>query len=75
MKENRAERMPQQVFKLHGITYVPHYRNRNIFVGPGYPRFTQQIYSVTDLVNAGAKEETDFLWTRSEHGVVNATHL
>ena len=75
MKENRAERLPQQVFKLNGVTYVPHYRNRHVFVGPGYPRFTQQRYSVTDLVNAGAKEDTEYLWQRSDHGVVSATQL
>lgn len=75
MKENRAERLPQQVFKLNGVTYVPHYRNRHVFVGPGYPRFTQQFYSATDLINAGALEQTEFLWVRSDHGVVNASHL
>lgn len=75
MKDNRAERTPHTVYKLNGVKYVPHYRNRQVFVGPGYPRLTQKVYSAAELAEAGAKEDTDFLWHRGEHGLVNATNL
>ena len=70
-----SEHFEVLTFVRNGITFLPHYRNRHVFVGPGYPRFTQQHYSVTDLVNAGAKEDTEYLWQRSDHGVVSATQL
>ena len=58
------------VYVLNGITYVPHYRNPSVFVGPGYPRFTRQRYSDTDLRNAGAQQGSFPLWKRSDYGVV-----
>lgn len=58
------------VYKKHGVTYVPHYRNSSVFVGPGYPRFTRARYAEHELIDAGAKRETMMLWTRSHFGVV-----
>lgn len=75
MKENRADRMPYATFRIGEVTYVPHYRNRHVFVGPGFPRYTQQFYSAAELVSAGAVQEEKHLWERSEYGVVSAAHL
>jgi hypothetical protein len=71
MKETALERYAQKVFVLNGITYVPHRRNNNIFIGPGYPRYTRQTYSATDLINLGAVTGIEYLWPRLDDGVVN----
>jgi hypothetical protein len=54
-----------------GVTYVPHYRNNSIFVGPGYPRRTQMRYTEIELQNAGATRTSSFLWSRGSVGEVS----
>jgi hypothetical protein len=71
--DKKAELIIQPVFVLNGITYVPHYRNHEIFVGPGYPKHNQRRYSVFDLVQMGAQQASAPLWHRSSFGVVNST--
>lgn len=58
------------VYDLRGIAYVPHYRNRDIFVGPGYPVHNMTIYTAADLLALGAVERTEFLWQRGTGGRV-----
>lgn len=58
------------VYTLDGVTYVPHYRNSSVYVGPGYPKFTTARYAAHELIDAGAKREERMLWTRSHFGVV-----
>jgi len=58
------------VYKKDGVTYVPHYRNSSVFIGPGYPRFNRTRYAEHELIDAGAKRHTMMLWTRSHYGVV-----
>ena len=58
-------------YVLNGITYVPHYRNRAVFVGPGYPRCTTERYSAAKLIDLGAEKQHAFLWHRSVHGWVD----
>ena len=70
-----AARTPQVVYKLNGVTYVPHYRNSAIFVGPGYPTYNTDRYSAAELANAGAINETEFLWARGTHGTVSQANL
>jgi len=65
----------QTVYRLGQITYLPHYRNDSVFVGPGYPRRTQAQYSVADLLAAGAEKDTLALWHRGSGGTVNAQNL
>jgi hypothetical protein len=72
-QDKKAELIMQAVFVLNGITYVPHYRNREIFVGPGYPKHNQHRYSASDLVQMGAKSSSAALWQRGSFGVVNST--
>ena len=33
-----CDRFETLTYVLNGITYVPHFRNAHIYVGPGYPR-------------------------------------
>ena len=74
-KPDTAETQLHIVYSINHITYVPHYRNSSVFVGPGYPRHTQAQYSVMDLVAAGAQKDTLALWHRSSTGTVNAENL
>jgi len=66
-----AVRTAQVAYKLGDITYVPHYRNHNIFVGPGYPIHTTRRFTASELVEAGAVSVPEFLWSRGAHGIVN----
>lgn len=59
------------VYKKNGVTYVPHYRNPSVYVGPGYPKFTLARYSVSELIAAGAESKTMMLWPRSLYGTVS----
>jgi hypothetical protein len=70
MIENREETFMQTVFILNEVTYVPHYRNPSVFVGPGYPIFNKERYSQEQLVAGGAKRSALALWKRSTYGVV-----
>lgn len=58
------------VYTLKGVTYVPHYRNPSVYVGPGYPRFNQTRYAAHELIDAGAKSREMLLWSRSLYGTV-----
>jgi hypothetical protein len=72
MKQNeKAKKYEQIVYDLKGITYVPHYRNNSIFVGPGYPRHTNTRYSDVELMMLGAKPRAEFLWSRGTTGEVS----
>lgn len=66
-----AEKFQQVVYHLNGITYVPHYRNMSIFVGPGYPQFTKKRFTGPELDIMGAKTEVAYLWSRGMHGDVS----
>lgn len=58
-----AQALPQTVYVLNGITYVPHY-SKDCFVGPGYGQsHRRHVYEATlDLFNA--KPEVLMLWER-----------
>ncbi len=58
-------------YELRGITYLPHYRNKNVFVGPGYPRHTMMRYSDMEMQLMGATPKTMMLWARGENGHVS----
>lgn len=62
-------------YVLNAIQYVPHFRNKKLFVGPGYPRFNQTLLTEDALVNAGARLVETFLWSRGEHGIVTNANL
>ena len=69
-----APRDSQMCFIKHGVTYVPHYRNKNIFVGPGYPKLNQNRFTREELLTRGAKYVDKMLWPRGEHGFVDAAN-
>ena len=77
MKRNTGEAAPvtaQTAYKLKDVTYVPHYRNSSLYVGPGYPKFNRSTYSAAELVLAGAASVHEMLWSRGAYGTVNETH-
>ena len=59
----KAVRVKQPVFYLGGITYLPHYTQRHLWVGPGSEnkRLTYSTAELTEKGNLGAM----FLWKRS----------
>lgn len=67
----KAELYEQTVYVLRGITYVPHYRNSDIFVGPGYPVHNKTRYSAVELELFGATPRMDHLWKRGQSGRVS----
>lgn len=76
MKRNTGEAAPcvaQVAYKLKNVTYVPHYRNNSLYVGPGYPR-VNRTYTAAELVLAGAASVHELLWSRANHGIVNAAN-
>jgi len=73
MDQNKQVQTHEQtVYVLRGITHVPHYRNKDIFVGPGYPRHNMTLYTAADLLALGAVESVNFLWSRGTSGRVDA---
>jgi len=71
---DKAQLFSAKVFVKNGITYVPHFRNSDVYVGPGYGSHNKNLYSESDLLSCGAKPEISMLWSRSQHGIVNATN-
>jgi hypothetical protein len=77
MKRNTGEAAPvtaQVAYKLQDVTYVPHYRNSSLYVGPGYPKFNRSVYTAAELVLAGAASVHEVLWARGTYGTVNEIH-
>lgn len=73
-EDKQMERFNQKVFIKNGVTFLPHYSKKDIFVAPGYkgrtPDSTGRMipvlneYTKTELVLLGAKESSMFLWSR-----------
>ena len=66
-----SDRFEAVVYDLKGITYVPHYRNKNLYVGPGYPRHNLMRYTEAELQLRGAKPRVEMLWPRADNGRVD----
>ena len=64
-----AEKKDYLTFKIGDVTYLPHYKDSKLFVGPGYPVHNDTIYTSTDLLEAGAKASMKHLWIRVEHSL------
>ena len=61
-----APRVATRVFVLDGITYVPHYQNRQLYVAPGASKEHCVTYTADELARAGARPEFLMLWPRPE---------
>ncbi|NBT76538.1 MAG: hypothetical protein EBT15_11370 [Betaproteobacteria bacterium] len=59
-----AETIPQRVYVLNGITYVPHYTKPGLFVGPGFGRQHHNVHLTSTLMALGATAEMQPLWPR-----------
>lgn len=70
MKKDFAELHKMTLYHLSGITYVPHYRNKNVYVGPGYGRKNITTYSAKELEEAGAIAASKMMLQRAEHGII-----
>lgn len=66
--EGKLDTAPREwytVFKLRGVRYVPHYYNTHFYVGPGFPKHTQEFYTAAQLTAFGAVMSQSYLLTRS----------
>jgi hypothetical protein len=68
---SKATTYEQTTYRKDGVSFVPHYRNNSVFVGPGYPRDNRNTYTEAELVEAGAVKQPRFLWSRGTAGTVN----
>lgn len=76
-KKEAAPTEEARVYELDGIVFVPHYKNRDLYVGPGYPigagdpdpKHTRTEFQ---LVAAGAKVNKILLWPRPQFVAVAA---
>ena len=57
--EETCEKKHHKCYVLRDLLYVPSYTERGIFVG-----LTSRKYQEQQLIDAGAKEQTEFLWVR-----------
>lgn len=62
--DNLAEKDIYTVYQLGEITYLPHYSRENVYVAPGYDRHTLNVYTVSQLIKAGAMPKFELLLTR-----------
>jgi hypothetical protein len=66
-----AERFAMYALVLNGVPYLPHYRNVDIYVGPGYGKHNFDRYSAQQLLLKGAQWQPKLLWERGVNGIVN----
>ena len=57
--EETCEKKHHKCYFLRELLYVPSYTERGIFVG-----LTSRKYQEQQLIDAGAKEQMEFLWVR-----------
>jgi len=69
--DRKVDRIETIVYELNGITYVPHFRNNSIYVGPGYPIHNMMRFSDVDLQMMGARPQTMMMWPRGVSGEVS----
>lgn len=69
--DSAAEHYQCTAYELNGITYLPHYRNHNVFVGPGYPKISKTRYSADQLEAMKAVPTALMLWSRGSSGEVS----
>jgi hypothetical protein len=73
MSRELAEKKDYLTFTLNEITYLPHYQDAKLYVGPGYPRQNKSVYTSAELLAKGAKASMLHIWKRAEHGKVQST--
>lgn len=59
-----ADTEQQLAYTLRGITYLPHYDGRKVFVAPGYFRQHNLELTAEQLIKAGARAVYIQLWPR-----------
>ena len=70
-KKDLIERREYVVCIKDNVTFVPHYRNFNVYVGPGYANTNLEVYTQEELISMGAKMEMRSMWSRAATGEVN----
>lgn len=65
MKEKIVERIPQTVYWLNGLMYVPHLTRDDAYVKPGYGKYDVRFWSSQQLKLLGAIETKHLLADRN----------
>lgn len=65
MSDSKAVTYPYTALVLDGITYVPHYTEPELFVGPGFGRQHNNTRTAVQLRLRGARPVTEHLWKRA----------
>ena len=61
--------LPYTAYVLGQVTYLPDYRIKGLYVGPGESSWKHRPYTEYELKAAGAKTKTMNLWPRSYGGL------
>lgn len=72
--KDELEKRHYMVYVIDGVTYLPHYRNANRYVAPGWSRHPKT-YEPAMLFAMGAKTRMEYLWKRAEFGESNVRFL
>lgn len=59
--------MQQRAYLLDGVTYLPHYQEPGLFVGPGYGKHNRRRYTASSLRALGAEPTVMMLWERVQN--------
>ena len=54
----------QRAYLLNGVTFLPHYQEPGLYVGPGYGKHNHRKYPAFELTMLGAEPIVLMLWER-----------
>ena len=54
----------QRAYLLDGVTFLPHYQEPGLYVGPGYGKHNHRKYTAFELTMLGAEPIVLMLWER-----------
>lgn len=63
-KDNFMPKDLYPVYKLGSVTYLPHYAEPDVFVGPGFGRSNFKKYNALELIRGGALPDKMYLFER-----------
>lgn len=65
--------MQQRAYLLDGVTFLPHYQEPGLFVGPGYGKHNRRRYTASSLRALGAEPTVMMLWERTQNKTEEVT--
>ena len=65
--------MQQRAYLLDGVTFLPHYQEPGLFVGPGYGKHNRTKHTAFGLAMFGAEPIVLMLWERTQNKTEEVT--